>query len=139
MLYLGFPILVAFVCCLFTLWWERRRIRRAHASFLDGREEMADPVFVQRAGAAPEEEAFFLAARRTIAKLSNVTPGMVHPEDSVRSLLDLQFNSGWIEDFVCELEAELNVNLPWNAPPEQQSFGAYVNELYRQQRRDPVQ
>jgi hypothetical protein len=91
---------------------ERRRLRRVTARFLQGRAALPDAAFLLRAGVAPAEEAFFLAARRSMATLCGVAPDMIYPEDTWRSLMDLQWDNGFVEDVVFGLERELRKPLP---------------------------
>ena len=109
---------------------ERRRLRRATARFLRGREALSDKAFLNRAGATPEAAGFFLAARRAMAKLSGVPPEMVHPEDTWRSLMDLQWDNGFMEDIIFGLEEELGVRLPLLTPADDRlSVADYVRRL----------
>jgi hypothetical protein len=109
---------------------ERRRIRRAEERFLRGRQPLSDDAFLARAGATADEAAFFLATRRAMARLSGIEPEMVHPEDTWRSLMDLQWDAGFMEDIVFELETELGENLPLAYPGDDKlTVAAYTREL----------
>jgi hypothetical protein len=95
-----------------------------------GEENRWPTRFLAQAGVSPQEEAFFLAARRAAARLCDVAPDMVHPDDSWRSLMDLQWDSGFFEDIVFELERELDTTLPFAYPTDDRlSFVAYVRQL----------
>ena len=124
----GFPVVIALIA-LITAPLERRRLRRAEERFLAGRSPMTDDEFLRRAGAGPDDETFFRTARQVMAELSGISPAMVHPEDTVRSLLNLQWDCGFIEDFVFDLEDRTMSELPGGYPPESQTLGAYVTEL----------
>jgi hypothetical protein len=118
-------VLVPVICAL-----ERRRLRRARARFLRGRLALPDEAFLSRVGGSPDEAAFFLAARRAMAELSGVPPEMIHPEDTWRSLMDLQWDNGFLEDIVFGLERELNTRLPLAYPVDDRlPFAAYVSQL----------
>lgn len=111
---------------------ERRRIRRAEECFLRGRQPLSDDAFLTRAGATADEAAFFLATRRAMARLSGIAPEMIHPEDTWRSLMDLQWDAGFLEDIVFELEMELGENLPLAYPGNDKlTVAAYTRELAR--------
>ena len=119
---LGLPVVAAF---------ERRRLRRAEEAFLRGRRALADADFLLQAGAGPDEAPFFLAARLTMAELCGVPSEMIGPEDTVRSLLNLQWDCGFIDDFVFGLEGRTGVKLPLGYPPDRCAFGAYLRALRR--------
>jgi hypothetical protein len=108
---------------------ERRRLRRAEARFLEGRSAMPDSKFLTVAEAGAEE-AFFLAARHAMAEVCGVPVDMIHPDDTVRSLLDLQWDNGYIDDFVFALEGRVQGRLPQGYPPEKMTFGKYIRELH---------
>ncbi len=109
---------------------ERRRLRRARARFTHGRPPLPDPVFLSRADVPAGRAAFFLAARRAMADLSGVPPEMIYPEDSWRSLMDLQFDNGFLEDIVFALERELNTPLPLAYPTDDRlPFAVIVRQL----------
>jgi hypothetical protein len=113
---------------------ERRRLERAERAFLAGRVPLADEDFLRRAEAGTGEAEFFLTARRVMAGLCGLDPEEIHPEDTVRSLLDLQPDRGWIQDFVFSLEYHTGVKLlPYRYPPDEQTFGEYVRGLARVQ------
>ena len=109
---------------------ERRRLRRANARFLRGRRALPDAVFLSRSGVSAKEAAFFLAARRAMAELSGVPADMIHPEDTWRSLMDLQWDNGFLEDIVFGLERELGTKLPYAYPTDDRlPFAVYVRQL----------
>jgi hypothetical protein len=54
---------------------------------------------------------------------------MIHPEDTVRSLLDLQCDNGYIDDFVIAMEIQVGGTLPMGYPPETSTFAAYLRAL----------
>jgi hypothetical protein len=111
---------------------ERRRLRRARARFLRGRRALPDAAFLGRAGVPAARAAFFLAARRAVAELSGVPPEMIHPEDTWRSLMDLQWDNGFLEDIVFGLERQLHARLPLAYPGDDRvPFAVYVAELAR--------
>ena len=109
---------------------ERRRLRRAKARFLSGRQALSDTAFLSRAGVSPDQEKFFLAARRAMAALSDVPADMIYPEDTWRSLMDLQWDNGYLDDIVFALERELNTRLPFAYPADDRlPFAVFVAEL----------
>jgi hypothetical protein len=109
---------------------ERRRLRRAKARFLCGRHALSDAEFLSRAGVGPDQETFFLAARRAMASLSDVPADMIYPEDTWRSLMDLQWDNGYLEDIVFALERELNMRLPYAYPADDRlPFAVFVVQL----------
>jgi hypothetical protein len=109
--------------------FERRRLRRAKARFL-GRQALPDAAFLSQAGVSADEGAFFLAARRAMAELSAVPPEMIYPEDTWRSLMDLQWDNGFLEDIVIGLERELDTRLPMMYPADDRlPFTVYVKQL----------
>jgi hypothetical protein len=111
---------------------ERRRLRRVEAAFLKGRSKMPDSEFLVRAQARPDEVPFFLAARNAMAEQCGVPADVIQPEDTVRSLLNLQWDNGYIDDFVVALEGRVRGRLPLGYPPEKTSFADYLRELHRQ-------
>jgi hypothetical protein len=109
---------------------EQWRLRRVTARFLHGRAALPDPAFLLRVSAAPEEETFFLATRRSMARLCGVPPEMIHPEDTWRKLMDLQWDNGYMDDIVFQLERELGRPLPLAYPEDVRlSFSDYVRQL----------
>jgi hypothetical protein len=109
---------------------ERRRLRRAKARFLSGRQALSDAAFLSRVGVSPDQEQFFLAARRAMAVLSDVPPDMIYPEDTWRSLMDLQWDNGYLDDIVFALQRELNTRLPYAYPADDRlPFAEYVRQL----------
>jgi hypothetical protein len=93
-------ILVFLLIIPVTLALERRRLGKARAAFLAGRRELADDEFLRVMEAEPERARLYAAARRVMAGLCGLPPAPVHPEDTLRSLLDLQFDNGFIQDFL---------------------------------------
>ena len=109
---------------------ERVRLRRAKARFLSGRQALPDTEFIGRAGVGADQEKFFLAARRAMASLSDVPADMIYPEDTWRSLMDLQWDNGYLEDIVFALERELNTRLPYTYPADDRlPFAVFVAQL----------
>jgi hypothetical protein len=124
-MFVGLVILVPVVIAL-----ERRRLRRARARFLRGRTALPDSAFLARVGVPAQQESFFLAARRAVAGLCDIPADMVHPDDSWRSLMDLQWDNGYLEDIVFALERELGRHLPFAYPADDRlPFVAYVGQL----------
>jgi hypothetical protein len=111
----------------FTL--ERRRLRKASAAFLNGRSEMTEEDFLRRMEAQPDLTHFYVAGRQAMARLCSVPVAMIHPEDTVRSLLDLQFDNGFIDDFVFAMEIQVGGALPMGHPPEASTFAVYLKAL----------
>jgi hypothetical protein len=111
---------------------ERRRLRRARAAFLQGRREMPDAAFLAQAGARSDEVSFFLAGRQVMAALCGLPADQIGPEDGVRTLMDLQWDNGYVEDFVFALEIRAGGRLPRGHSPEQVRFGDYLRQLHQQ-------
>jgi hypothetical protein len=113
---------------------EFRRLRRARAAFAGGRGGMSDEEFLRQLGAEPEFAPFYLAGRRFMAELSCVPAEAVRPDDTVRSLLNLQFDNGYIQDFLFALQDELGgtfgPGFP-DYPPRATTFGDYLRALAR--------
>ena len=94
------------------------------------RRTLPDAAFLSRVGVSANEAAFFLAARRAMADLSGVPAEMIHPEDTWRSLMDLQWDNGFLEDIVFGLERELGTRLPYAYPTDDRlPFAVYVRRL----------
>ena len=110
---------------------ERRRLRRAEAAFLRGRQGMPDAQFLAEVAARADQVPFFLAGRQVMAKLCGVSVEMIDAEDSLRSLMDLQWDNGYLKDFVFALEIQVGGRLSDGYPPERITFGGYLWELHR--------
>ena len=111
---------------------ERRRLRRVESTFLRGRRAVPGDEFLRRAAAEPEQAEFLLAARRAMAELCGVDVELLHPDDTLRSLLDLQWDSGYMEDIVFAMERQLGVELPLAYPRDDRlPFGEYAKQLQR--------
>jgi hypothetical protein len=110
---------------------ERRRLRRAEAAFLRGRQEIPDAHFLAQVGAGSDQAPFFLAGRQEMAKLCGVPVNRIEAEDTLRSLMDLQWDNGYLDDFVFALEIRVGGSLSQGNPPERISFGDYLRELHR--------
>jgi len=109
---------------------EKRRLRRARARFLEGRLAQSDAAFLSQSDVSADQAVFFLAARRAMAGLSGVPPEMIHPGDTWRTLMNLQWDSGYIEDIIFALERELNTRLPMAYPTDDRlPFAVYVSKL----------
>jgi hypothetical protein len=113
---------------------ERWRLRRGRSAFLRGRDAgMTDEQFLGTALAGAESDLapFYLAGRQTMAGLCGVPAETVYPDDTVRALLNLQFDNGYIDDFVFALEEKVGGALPQGYPPDNWTFAAYLGELGR--------
>ncbi len=113
---------------------EGRRLDRADAAFLRDRVGMTGDEFLSRAGVGPEDAAFFLAARRSMAHLCAKADEMIHPGDTIRALLDLQYDRGYLTDFVFQIEWRAGVSLPLDSvphPPDDRTFVDFVRDLAR--------
>jgi hypothetical protein len=111
---------------------ERRRLRRARARFLRDRRVLADEAFLSRAAVSSGQAELFLAARRAMAELSGVSAEMIYPEDTWRSLMDLQWDNGYLQDIVIGLERQLKTRLPMVYPTDDGlPFAVYVSQLAR--------
>ena len=98
--------------------------------FLRDRSALPDVAFLSRAGVSAGEAAFFLAARRAMAELCGLPSEMIHPEDTWRSLMDLQWDNGFLEDIIFGLERELGTWLPLAYPTDDRlPFAVYVRQL----------
>ena len=111
--------------------FERRRLDRAERAFLAGRQDLADDEFLRQVGMGPGEEKFVLAARRAMAGCCGLAPELIHPGDTVRALLNLQWDQGFIQDFVFALEKHTGDRLPLAYPPDRQTFRDYLEDLAR--------
>jgi hypothetical protein len=96
---------------------------------------MTDEQFLERLGAESDLAPFYLAGRQAMARLCGVPAETVHPEDTVHSLLNLQWDNGYIDDFVFALEEKVGGSLPTGYPPITWIFAEYVGELRRCWRR----
>lgn len=112
---------------------EYRRLARAEQAFLAHRTALSDDDFLRYMDAEPELASFYLAGRRAMADLDGIPADMVRPNDTVQSLLDLQFDNGFLEDFVFALEDQLQTPVPLSFPVNAHalSFGAFLKELAR--------
>jgi hypothetical protein len=110
---------------------ERRRLRRAETAFLRGRQGVLEAQFLAQVGAGADQVPFFLAGRQEMAKLCGVSAEMIAAEDSLRSLMDLQWDNGYLEDFVFALQIRVGGRLSHGYPPERITFGDYLRELHR--------
>jgi hypothetical protein len=113
---------------------ERWRLRKVTAAFLKDRLAMSDDEFLRRLAAEPEHADFYLAGRRAMAHLSGVPAEVVHPKDTVRSLLDLQFDNGYLQDLLFALEDATGGTFKEDAlrvdyPKPTTKFGAFLREL----------
>jgi hypothetical protein len=105
-----FMPLVAFVACIpLILYIERRRRRHVINLFLRDRQPLPDGDYLKAFADSGLPAEGLLQARKAMARLCGVPPEMLSPGDTVRSLLDLQFDSGWIEDFLFDLESPPNI------------------------------
>jgi hypothetical protein len=125
-----FVIILVFLLLIpIALTLERRRLKKANAIFLKDRSEMAEEHFLQRVETGPDLAPFYRTGRQAMAKLCGVPINMVRPEDTVRTLLNLQFDNGYIDDFVIAMERQVGGTLPMGYPPEACTFAAYLKEL----------
>jgi hypothetical protein len=109
---------------------ERWRLQRARARFLQGRLALPDAAFLNQLDVSADQAVFFLAARRAMPNLSGVPSEMIHPADTWRTLMNLQWDSGYIEDIIFGLERELNSRLPLAYPTDDRlPFAVYVSKL----------
>jgi len=120
------PLMVPIILVL-----ERRRLRRAEAAFLRGRQGMPDAQFLAKAGAEADEVPFFLAGREEMANLCGVPVEMIDAEDSLRSLMDLQWDNGYLHDFLFALHIRVGGDLSCVDPPRRITFADYLRELHR--------
>lgn len=113
-----------------THYLERRRIAAAEAQFYAKREKLTDDAYLE---ALPDcaTPAFHLAARRAMAKLCGTAAEMIHPGDPMRKLLNLQFDRGFVQDFVFFTEGETDLRLKLEKTPDTEttSFGEFVQQL----------
>ncbi|WP_144060105.1 hypothetical protein [Rhodopirellula sallentina] len=122
---LAFPLI--YVVSLFT---ERKRIGKAEERFFADREPLTDAQYTA-AITNPLHNDFHFGARRAMATLCGTTPDMIHPSDSMRTLLDLQFDSGYIQDFVFFTEQETSTQIDLRRLPDTETttFGDFVERL----------
>ena len=90
---------------------ESRRLKKQRADFVRDRDALTDEDFLRRNAAEPRDALFHVTARHVMAELCHVPAEFIRPDDTVRSLLDLQFDNGFIQDFIFELEARAGVFL----------------------------
>jgi hypothetical protein len=96
---------VAFVACIpVILFIEHRRRRRVAGQFLRDRRPIPDEEYLKAFAESDFPVDRLLQARRVMASLCGVPPEMISAGDTLRSLLDLQFDSGWLEDFLMQVE-----------------------------------
>jgi hypothetical protein len=116
---------------------EYRRLARAERAFLAERTALSDQEFLHAIGAEPTLAAFYLAGRRAMAELDDIPAEMIRPEDTVESLMALQFDNGFLEDFIFALQEQLQTRLPLAFPahPHLLPFGAFLKDLAQQWQR----
>jgi hypothetical protein len=83
--------------------FERWRLPRVRRAFLADRLPMTDSDFLQQAKADTNDSDFFLAARLEMAEWCGIAPELIHPADTVESLFWLQWDGGFVDDFVAGL------------------------------------
>jgi hypothetical protein len=116
---------------------ERCRIQTVLARFEANRQQMTDDEFLRGADAEPEFAPFYLAARQIMAELCGVQPEMIHPDDTLQSLMYLQWDGSYMEDFLFPLQDQFGVKLlrievPPDArfpPSDRLPFGVFVKGL----------
>ena len=117
---------------------ERDRLRRAERRFLKNRSPMDDAAFAARLSADPAEADFHLEARRAMAELCGLNAAFIHPTDSVRSLLDLQFDGGFLADFFHQLDHRLEKSWQRLHFKDHQSFAELLRLLAGVRRDTPA-
>jgi len=86
-------------------WDERRRRRKWYATFAMGRESMNDNVYFTSLGCAEEHRPLCKICRDVMGELCGVDAELIHPDDALKTLLQLQFDGGdWLE-FVFRVES----------------------------------
>jgi hypothetical protein len=128
-----FTLSVAVVLCLvfFSGKLEYRRLARAEHAFLAERTALSDQEFLHSMGAEPGLACFYLAGRHAMAERDGIPAEMVRPDDTVQSLVALQFDNGFVEDFIFALQEQLQTRLPLSSPanPQALPFGAFLKDL----------
>lgn len=127
----GFSACMVLVLVFFSGRLEYRRIARAERAFLSERAAMSDNEFLRRMDAEPDLAFFYLAGRRAMAELDGIPAEMVRPDDTLASLMALQFDNGFAEDFMFALQEQLATRLPWSFPAccEKLTFATLLKEL----------
>ncbi len=110
---------------------ERRRLKRAHEAFREGRWKLSDEDFLRQAKAGAASAELLLAARRAMAELCGVESELIHPQDTLRRLLDLQWDGGFLIDFVMEVEERAGIKCDWDRLPHDDTLplADYVHRL----------
>jgi hypothetical protein len=109
---------------------EGKRIGELEDRFYADRYPMTDDRYSSIIGDSPLLD-FHLGARRAMATLRGTTPEMIRPTDSMRTLLDLQFDRGFIDDFIFFTEKETSTQLSLRDLPntETTTFADFVQRL----------
>jgi hypothetical protein len=110
---------------------ERRRLRRAEAAFLRGRQGISEAQFLAQVEAETDHSRFFVAGRQVMATLCGVSAEMIDARDSLRSLMDLQWDNGYLDDFLFALENQVGGHPTRCDPPPGITFGEFLRELHR--------
>lgn len=113
-------------------WDERRRRRKWYASFVLGRGSMSDSLYLASLNCAADRHALCKVCRGVMGELCGVDAELIHPDDSLQSLMQLQFDGGDWLDFVFQLESAGQLVLddefnPGRAKP--QTFAGLVQHV----------
>ena len=110
---------------------ERYRLGRVERYFFWGRSEVSDEEYLRSFLARAELREYLLAARRAMAELCGTTPEMIHADDSMRTLMAMQFDNGYIQDLADGIEKRsrhridsLRMSIPGN-----DTFAEYLIKL----------
>lgn len=118
------------VIALITYFTEGRRLAQVEQQFHVKRKPLADSAYLKRLPTC-KSASFQIGARKAMARLCGTAPEMIHPTDSMRLLMDLQFDRGFIDDFISFTEQETGrrVDLSAIPEPEEYDFAEYVEQL----------
>lgn len=118
------------VIALITRFTEGRRLAQVEQLFYDGRKPLSDTSYLEQLPSC-KSPSLQIAARRTMASLCGTAPEMIHPTDSMRSLMDMQYDRGYVNDFIFFIEAETGRRVERNDIPkhEECEFADYVERL----------
>ncbi|MEZ6070008.1 MAG: hypothetical protein R3C10_06945 [Pirellulales bacterium] len=112
---------------------ERYRLRRIERKFFQGRHGISEEEYLRSFAVDTDLRDYFVAGRRTMAELCGRTPEMIHPDDSMRTLMAMQFDNGFIQDLAIGIEkhTQLRIDTRRMPTPGDDSFADYLVTLAR--------
>ena len=90
---------------------ENRRLRRVERDFYAYRPRMTDAEFLRLVSSPTEVAGYFLGARRAMGELCGADPEFIHPQDSMRLLLNMQWDGGYIADLALYTEKHADIHI----------------------------